>query len=177
MARPKTYVVTLTKQERADLRKLTRKGRAAAHKIKHANILLLADRERRGGELKDTDICEALGCGMATVQRIRRRFVEEGLEASLERKKQRRPSRERIIDGKAEAKLISLACSEPPEGCAEWTMQLLADKLVELKVVQSVSRETVRGVLKKRVKTLERTMLVHSSETKRSVRRRDGGRA
>ena len=177
MARPPKYIVTLDREERQRLRTLTKKGKAAAYRIKHANILLLCDRNRRGADLTDEEVAQAVGCGIATVGRLRQRFVEEGLEAALERKKQKRPSRERIIDGRAEARLVALACSEPPEGRAEWTMQLLADKLVALEVVESVSRETVRGVLKKRAEALAGTMLVHSSREERRIRRRDGRRS
>jgi transposase len=176
MARPPIYVVTLTKEERRQLKTLTKTGKAAAYRIKHANILLLCDQNRRGGGLKDQRVAESLGCGIATIGRIRQRFVEEGFEAALERKKQESPSRERIIDGDGEARLVTLACSQPPQGSAQWTMQLLADKLVELNIVESVSRETVRGVLKKRAEALEGKVLVHSSGEKRGVRCRDGRR-
>jgi transposase len=94
-------------------------------------------------------IAEALGCGRRTVERVRQRLVEEGLEAALHHKPQARPSVAPKLDGAAEARLIALACSQPPDGRGGWTLQLLADKLVELRVVESVSYETVRRVLKK----------------------------
>src|SRR5262249_48345689 len=97
----------------------------------------------------DARIAEAVEVSVATVERLRQRFVEQGLEAALGRKPQDRPSRPRKLDGRAEARLIALACSAPPEGRKEWTMELLADQLVELQVVEAVCDETVRRALKK----------------------------
>ena len=102
-------------------------------------------REHRTFEIPDGEA----GKSLATVERVRRRFVEQGLEAALIRKKQARPSRQRALDGRAEARLIALACSTPPDGRKQWTMKLLADKLVELEVIPTVSDETVRRALKK----------------------------
>jgi transposase len=124
-------------------------GKAAALKRAHARILLKADAGAGGPAWVDTRIAEALEVSVPTVERVRQRFVEQGLEAALGRKRQERPSRERKLDGRAEARLIALACSAPPEGRAEWTMQLLADRLVELRVVESICDETVRRALKK----------------------------
>jgi transposase len=143
------YKVTLTAEERQELQGLIAAGKAAAKKLMHARILLKADADADGPAWPDERIAEALDVSAATVGRVRQRFVEEGLQAALVRKKQDRPSRERKLDGRAEARLIALACSEPPDGRAAWTLQLLADKLVELKVVDSVCDETVRRVLKK----------------------------
>jgi len=145
----KKYLVTLTAEERQSLHDLTAAGKAAAKKLAHARILLKADQAAGGPAWPDQRIAEALDVGLATIARVRQRFVELGLEAALARKEQDRPSRPRKLDGRAEARLIALACSAPPEGRREWTMQLLADKLVELAVVDSVSDETVRRVLKK----------------------------
>jgi transposase len=145
----KRYKVTLTKDERQQLRALLAAGKAAAPKLTRARILLKADASPGGPAWTDQRIVEALEVGVATVERIRQRFVEEGLDAALSRKPQARPSRQPKFDGRAEARLIALACSAPPEGRTEWTLQLLADKLVELKIVDSVSDETVRRVLKK----------------------------
>jgi hypothetical protein len=125
-------------------------GKAAAKKLAHARILLKADQADGGPAWPDEAIAEAVEVSTDTVARVRQRFVAEGLEAALIRKKQDKPSRERILDGVAEAKLLAVACSGPPEGRAVWTLTMLADKLVELRVVESVSRETVRRVLKKR---------------------------
>ena len=145
----KKYLVTLTADEREQLIALVTAGKAAAKKIAHARILLKADQADGGPAWTDEEIAEAVEVSTDTVARVRQRFVEEGLEAALVRKKQDRPSRERKLDGRAEARLIALACSAPPGGRKEWTMKLLADRLVELEVVDAVSDETVRRVLKK----------------------------
>jgi transposase len=145
----KKYRVTLTDEERQQLGELIAAGKAAAKKLAHARILLKADAAPGGPAWPDDRIAEAVEVSVATVGRVRQRFVEQGLEAALHRKPQDRPSRERKLDGRAEARLIALACSRPPEGRDGWTMQLLADKLVELDVVDTVCDETVRRVLKK----------------------------
>ena len=145
---PKIYRVLLEASERELLEAIIKKDRCAAHKQRHARILLKADENAPDGPLTDEQIAEAVECGTATVQRVRRIFVEHGLERSLHRKD---PDRvyERKLDAKGEAQLVALACEDPPEGQAKWTMQLLADKLVELKVVDSIGREAVRTTLKK----------------------------
>lgn len=143
----KKYIVRLTADERRELRALVKKGRAAAYKIRHANILLQADAD--GPAWNDQRIADAFGCVRTTVESVRRRCVLEGLEAGLGRKKQSRLSRERKLDGDGEARLIALACSEPPEGRDRWTLELLADKLVRLRVVDSICGQTVRRTLKK----------------------------
>jgi transposase len=123
------------------------KGKAAAYKIKHANILLAAD--VAGPAWPDRQIAQAFSCHPRSVENIRRRLVLEGLEAALQRKKQVRPSRPRTLDGKGEAQLIALACSQPPEGRDRWTLKLLAERLVALEIVESISDQTVRRTLKK----------------------------
>lgn len=138
----KRYIVTLTDPERAELRKLISSGKGAARRLVHARILLKADQG-----LPDRQIALEVEVGHATVERVRRRFVEEGFEASLDPHRPERP-RERKIDGEVEAHLIALACSAPPEGSVRWTLRLLADKLVELECLPSVSHETVRQALK-----------------------------
>ena len=145
----KMYRVTLTADERQGLQEMIAAGKAAAQKLAHARILLKADAAPDGPAWTDEQIAAAVEVSIATVERVRQRFVEQGLEAALVRKPQDRPSRQPKLDGRAEARLIALACSKPPEGRTEWTMQLLADKLVELEVVDSVSDETVRRTLKK----------------------------
>ena len=145
----KKYRVTLTAEERRGLQDLIAAGKAAAQKLAHARILLKADAAPGGPAWTDERIAEAVEVSCATVERVRQRFVEQGLEAALVRKPQDRPSRLPKLDGRAEAHLGALACSKPPEGRAEWTMQLLADKLVELEVVDSISDETVRRTLQK----------------------------
>lgn len=145
----KKYLVTLTADEREHLAGLLAAGKRSALTLTRARILLKADQADGGPAWEDARIAEALDCGVRTVERIRQRFVEQGLEAALGRKPQDRPSRERKLDGRAEARLIALACSAPPEGRQEWTLQLLADRLVELKIVDAICDETVRRVLKK----------------------------
>ena len=145
----KKYKVTLTPEERNSLQGLIAAGKASAPKLAHARILLKADAAPGGPAWADTRIAEAVEVNVATVERIRQRFVEQGLDAALARKTQARPSRERKLDGQAEARLVALACSDPPTGRARWTLRLLADKLVELEVVDTISPETVRQVLKK----------------------------
>jgi len=143
----KKYIVRLTAQEQKELENLVKKGKTQAYRVKHANILLAIDAD--GPDWPDHQAAKAYKCHQNTVRNVRQRFVEQGLEAALERKKQQVPSRERIIDGENEARLISIACSTPPKGCAKWTMQMLADELVGLKVVESVSGQTVWRTLKK----------------------------
>jgi transposase len=145
----KRYVVTLTDEERTALQSLLAGGKASALKQAHARILLKADAAEGGPAWSDSRIAEAVEVGTATVERVRKRFVEQGLEAALVRKPQERPSRLKTFDGRAEARLIALACSPPPEGRKAWTMKLLAGRLVELEVVEAVSDETVRRCLKK----------------------------
>ena len=145
----KKYRVSLTDEERRDLHDLIAAGKAAAKRLAHARILLKADAADGGPAWPDGRIAEAVEVSVATIERVRQRFVEQGLEAALVRKPQDRPSRERILDGRAEARLVALACSPPPDGRKAWTLRLLADRLVELEVVESVGREAVRLALKK----------------------------
>jgi transposase len=145
----KKYKVTLTAEERQQLQRLITAGKASAKKLAHARILLKADAADGGPGWDDQRIADAVEVSTDTVARVRQRFVEQGLEAALVRKPQDRPSRQHKLDGRAEARLIALACSAPPEGRKEWTLKLLADRLVELEVVDAVSDETVRRVLKK----------------------------
>jgi len=143
----KKYVVRLTEEEREELDGLVKKGKGAAYRIKHAHILLAVDAD--GANWPDREAARAYRCHVHTVENVRRRLVEHGLEAALERKVQVRPSRQRVLDGEKEARLICIACSAPPEGRAQWTLQMLADELVVLKVVDSISEPTVRRALKK----------------------------
>jgi transposase len=147
----KKYVVELTEDERRHLYTLISAGSAPARMLNRARILLKADQGKHadeGGSLLDREIAPMLETSTATVQRVRERFCRQGLEAALERSA---PDRvyERTFDGRAEARLIALACSEAPQGRERWSMRLLADKAVELGIVGSVSHETVRKTLKK----------------------------
>jgi transposase len=143
---PAKYKVTLTADEHHALNALVSKGNAGARKLLHARILLKAD-ATTGPNWSDAQITAALDVGQSTVHRVRQAFVEAGLEAALNAK---RPTERqyRKLDGAQEARLVALACSAPPEGRLRWTLQLLADKCVELKVVDSIGRECVRTTLK-----------------------------
>jgi transposase len=143
----KKYIVRLTVQERKELQNLVKKGKTQAYRIKHAHILLAVD--ANGPNWPDHQVANAYNCHQNTVVNVRQRFVEQGFHAALERKKQQAPSRKRVLDGESEARLISIACSKPPDGCAKWTMQMLADELIALKVVDCISGQTVWRTLKK----------------------------
>lgn len=144
----KKYIVTLTQEERAVLQAMLSKGKAAARKLMHARILLKADAGDGGPGWNDGQIADGLEVGRATVERVRKMFVEEGFDAALERRKPRRHYQRRL-DGDGEARLIALACSQPPEGRSRWTLQLLADRMVQLEYVDQLSDQTVRRTLKK----------------------------
>lgn len=144
----KRYVVELTNRERKLLKKLISTGKAAAYKQRHARILLLADEKSPREPMTDEQIARAVSCGVATVERLRKRFVQEGLDASLTRRKSRR-CYENKLDGEQEAHLIALACGDPPDGYQRWSLRLLADRMVELDYVDSLSYQTVRRTLKK----------------------------
>jgi len=143
----KRFIVRLSTDKRTRLESLVAKGKAAARKLTRARILLKADCSDLGPAWSDQQICEALDVGVITVHRVRRSFVEGGLEGALiPRPVPRRP---RMLDGEQEARLIALACGNPPAGRSRWTLRLLADKLVELGHVARVSHETIRRTLKK----------------------------
>lgn len=143
------YRVTLTEQERNELEALTRRGKTHARRFIHARTLLLCDAGPHGPAWSVADVAEALGVTNRTIEHLKKRFVEDGLEAALERKPREKPPREVIFDGTFEARLIALACSNAPEGRQRWTVRLLADKAVELNFASSVSHMTVQRVLKK----------------------------
>ena len=146
----KKYRIHLTGEEQEELKGLVSKGKAAAYRQTHARILLLSDENQAGGAMRDADIAQALKVGAATVERVRRRCVEEGLARALGRKEQvNRIPRKLDGEGEGEAHLTALACSQPPDGRAGWTMRLLADRLVEREIVDNISPETVRRCLKK----------------------------
>jgi transposase len=140
----KRYVLNLTDDERAALEVVAAREQRSREKGRRARILLLADEC-----LTDEEICEELNVGSATVQRVRKRACLEGISAALERKPQAAPPRKPVLDGRAEAQLVTLACSSPPDGRARWTLTLLAERLVQLEVVEAVSVSTVRRRLKK----------------------------
>ena len=151
----KVYVVQLSDEERDQLHELIKKGtlkkgrRPSALKLTRARILLKADQAEGAPAYSDAEIAEALDVSPKTVFNIRQKWVELGLEQTLERRPQRSPSRQPKLDGQAEAKLIACSCGPPPEGRSRWTLRMLSDKIVELGLVDSISPETVRQTLKK----------------------------
>ncbi|MDQ3327281.1 MAG: helix-turn-helix domain-containing protein [Chloroflexota bacterium] len=144
----KKYTVTLTDAERTELKRLVAAGTAPARKLTRARILLKADQSPQGPGWVDERIAEAVETSQPTVSRVRKQYVQEGLEAALNR---RAPNREyvRKLDGGQEARLIALSCSEPPKGQARWSLRLLADRVVELAIAPQVSYQTVGRILKK----------------------------
>lgn len=143
------YRVTLTAEERQELEALTKSGKTKAKRFLYARALLLCDAGPGGPAWTVADTAEAMGVTPRTIEHLKKRFVEEGLKAALERKKLEKPPREVIFDGAFEARLIALACSEAPEGRRRWTVRLLAEKAVELNLAPSVSHMTVQRILKK----------------------------
>jgi transposase len=140
----KKYVVNLSEQEEKQLRELTRKGKTGARRLRRAHVLLLTDEGRT-----DEEVASALGTAVRTVERVRKRFVEEGLEEALSERPRMGGALRRKLDGRGEAYLVALACSKPPEEYQRWTMQMLAERLVEVGVIEEISDETVRRTLKK----------------------------
>ncbi len=150
------YRVTLVEEEREELKSLIKTGQGAARKLNHARILLLSDEGPEGPSKPDSQIAEALDTGLRTIERVRKRFVTEGLAEALNPKpRPKRPDKVKI-KGEVEEQLVELACSAPPEGRARWTLHLLADELVVLTALDSVSTETVRKALKKKRLTWQR---------------------
>jgi hypothetical protein len=145
----KRYIVRLSAEERKQLTDLLGKKVLAAQKRKRAQVLLKADASPDGPAWVDSRIAEACDVTVVTVENLRKSYVLEGLEGTVERKKQCRPSRQPVLDGAKEARLVALCCGTVPAGHGRWTLSLLADKLVELRIVESISRETVRQALKK----------------------------
>jgi transposase len=144
----KKYIVALTDNERAELECLTTKGKSPVYRVNHARILLKADINPETGGWTDQAISDALDISVATIERVRQRWVEHGLETALSRQTPTR-TKPRLLDGEQEAHLIAFACAKTPEGQAKWSIRLLADKMVEMGYVESISHETVRQVLKK----------------------------
>ena len=169
------YVVTLSAEERLTLTQMVTTGRSSARMIAHAQVLLKADAGPDGPRWTDEPIREAFGLGFTAITRIRRRLVEEGLEAALERRSAP-TARLPKLDGRAEAQLVALACSAPPDGRSRWTLQLLTDRLVALAVSEPVSDETVRRVLKKkRAQTVAATDVGAAHRGERGLCGGDGG--
>ena len=142
------YKVTLSKEEREELEGLISNGKYSSQVYRNAYMLLNCDEGKYGEKVTNKEVCRVLKVSMRMNDRVKKRFVEEGFEACIERKPASR-TRERKADGELEARLIALSCSKPPKGHGKWTLRLLADKLVELNYVDSICHETVRKVLKK----------------------------
>ncbi len=142
------YKVTLTAKEREELLEITKVGIHSSKKVIHALILLNCDVGKYSEKVKNEDIAKVLKTGMRTIDRVKKKFVEEGFETALEGKPTTRVY-EKKTDGDLEAHLIALSCGKPPKGFARWSLRLLADKVVELEYVESISHETVRSILKK----------------------------
>ena len=166
----KRYIVDLTAEERERLLAFIFKGKASARALLKARILLKADAGAQGESWADSRIAEALETNTTMIERVRAKFVTEGLEAVLARKKRQTPPVEPIFDGEAQAQLIALACSEPPEGYAHWSIRLLAEKVVERKIVEKASGAR----LKKRSQAASEKILGYSAQSQRRLRCQDG---
>ena len=145
----KRYRIMLSRDERNELEELARKNQTGAKKFIHARILLLCDCGVDGPSWPSERIAEALGVTSRTIEHTKRRMAEAGMDAALERKKRDNPPRESIFDGEKEARLIALACSKAPDGRKRWTVRLLADKLVDLRIFEHISKSSVQNALKK----------------------------
>lgn len=143
----KKYIVELTEEERSTLQEVVKKLKGSSQKVKRANILLKAD--VNGPGWTDARIADALDCRTKTVENVRQRFVEEGFEIAFNGKKRETPPTPKLLNGEQEAKIIAMRLSTPPAGYGKWTLRLLARKVVELEIVDSVSYQTVRRTLKK----------------------------
>jgi len=145
----KKYIVRLTDEERNILRSIVKKLKGSSQKVRRAHMLLKADAD--GPNWPDRKIAEAFSCRTKTVENVRQKFVTEGFDASLNRKERDTPPRAKLLDGEQEARMIALRLGKPPKGYANWSLRLLAEKVVELEIVESISYETVRRTLKKTV--------------------------
>ena len=144
----KKYTIKLTEKQRKELINLTRRGKSSARQLTRARVLLLSDENRPKGPMTDSEISEIFSVSLSTIHRIRRQFVEEGMNEALEEKP--RCGRPKVFSGKDAAHVTALACSDPPEGYGRWSLRLLADKAVELGYVESISYKTVSNILKKK---------------------------
>ncbi|MDD4615644.1 MAG: helix-turn-helix domain-containing protein [Alphaproteobacteria bacterium] len=170
----KKYIVRLSKEERKELNELIRKGKSQAKQQLKARILLKADVSKQGEGWSDSKIIKALNTSASMVYRVRQQLVEEGIEAVLSRKQRATPAIPQIFDGEKEARLIQLACSEAPAGQARWTLNLLANKVVALKIVDTASPSTVGRVLKKHAQAPPQTAVGHPAGAKQRICSGDG---
>jgi transposase len=145
----KKYIVRLDAEERSGLEQLVRVGKAAVYRVRHANILLAVDASDAGPKMSDAEAAQAFNVTVRSIELLRKRWVEEGLDAAIDRKKRDHPSVERMFDGEKEARLIAIACGPKPQGRARWTLELLAERVVALKIVEHCSPQTVMRTLKK----------------------------
>lgn len=143
------YKVTLTKEEQQELGNISKKGKTAARTVLLSRALLLLDANKDGDKWTVVKVADALGVTTRTLEHLKKRFVEDGIEFAIQRKKREKPPTAKIFDGEFEAKLIALACTDAPEGRNRWTVRLLADKIVELEIAPTVSFMTVQNILKK----------------------------
>lgn len=143
----KKYIVRLTKREREELTDVVKRLKGSSQKVRRAQILLKAD--VRGPNWTDAKIAEALSCRVQTVENLRKRLVTEGFRFALEGKPRETPPRQKVLDGKLEAKVIAMRLGKPPKGYTNWSLRLLTERVVELGLVESISRETIRQTLKK----------------------------
>jgi len=171
---PNQYRVELSPEQCSSLEEICRNGHAPAKKVRHAQVLLWSDRRSGQGHRTAEEIAGLLGIHVNTVARIRKQFVLEGEKPALNRKPRTSPPTPPILDGQGEAHLVAICCSPAPEGRTSWTLELLAQELVKRRVVTRISGETVRRVLKKRVKAVAEKVLVHPGARSRSVRCADG---
>jgi transposase len=159
------YKVTLSKEERDELMDIINKGSHTSQKFRNAYILLNCDEGKFADKVTNAQISKVLKIGMRTIDRTKKKFIEEGFDAALERKPADRVY-DKKADGDFEAHIVALCCSEPPKGFAKWSLRLLADKAVELKYAESISHETIRRVLKKRLKTVESKRVGNSTKAR-----------
>ncbi len=145
----KKWIVQLGQEERMRLEQLVHGGKAAAYRIRHANVLLAVDQSEVGPAMPDEQVAKTLSISVRSIESLRWRFIEQGLDAALERKKRAKPSVDPMFDGEKEVKLIVIACGPKPPGRVRWTLELLARRVVILRIVEHCSRETVRRTLKK----------------------------
>jgi len=171
----KKYIVRLTDQERQTCRDVIDQLKGSSTKVRRAQILLKSD--AAGPNWTDGDIAEAFGCRTQTVENVRQRLVTCGFDQTLEGKKRATPPRAKLLDGEQEARIIAVRLGKPPAGFANWSLRLLAQTVVELEIVQSVSHETVRQTLKKRHDRTQDPVLGDPAQGQRRVRRRHGKRA
>ena len=166
----KKYIVRLTDEERKTLREVVRKLKGSSQKVRRAQVLLKADAGGGGPSWTDARIAEAFGCRTKTVENIRERLVIQGFEVALEGQRRDKPGRAKLLDGEQEARVIALRLSSPPAGFFNWSLRLLAEQVVSLEIVESISHETVRRTLKKRYDQTQDCILGDPAEGRRAVR-------